>query len=182
MNDIEFTIFINALKFSAEKHRHERRKDKLKSAYITHPIQVVEMLWNTGGVRDIDLLTAALLHDVLEDTPTEETEISDPFGQLVLDLVKEVSDNKSLKKGERKRQQVLHAPNLSPKAKLLKLSDKTCNVRDIRENPPNWSITRKLKYIVWSKEVVDKMRGIDGNLEAKFDEAYALTYKSLVTL
>ena len=56
MDNIEFTTFIKALKFAAEKHRFERRKDELKSAYITHPIQVVEMLWNTGEVRDLELL------------------------------------------------------------------------------------------------------------------------------
>lgn len=182
MNNNEFATFVKALKFAAEKHRFERRKDELKSAYITHPIQVVEMLWNTGEVRDIELLTAALLHDVLEDTPTEETEISEPFGQRVLELVKEVSDDKSLPKEERKRLQVKHAPFLSPKAKMLKMSDKICNVRDIRENPPaadDWSITRKKEYIDWSKEVVDAMRGISQCLEAKFDEEYALTYRNL---
>ena len=136
MDNIEFTTFIKALKFAAEKHRFERRKDKLKSAYIIHPIQVVDMLWNVGEVRDLELLTAALLHDVLEDTPTKELEISKPFGQQVLDMVKEVSDDKSLPKKERKRLQVLHSPTLSPKAKMLKMSDKICNVRDIRENPP----------------------------------------------
>lgn len=177
MNNTEFTTFITALKFAAEKHRYERRKDELKSAYITHPIQVVEMLWNTGNVRDIDLLTAALLHDVLEDTPTKENEISEPFGRQVLELVKEVTDDKSLGKDERKRLQVKHAPNLSPKAKMLKMSDKICNVRDIRENPPaakDWSIKRKKEYIDWSKEVVDKMRGINYALEGKFDQEYTL--------
>jgi guanosine-3',5'-bis(diphosphate) 3'-pyrophosphohydrolase len=184
MNDNEFTTFVTALKFAAEKHRYERRKDELKSAYITHPIQVVDTLWKTGGVQDIDLLTAALLHDVLEDTPTEESEISGPFGQKVLGLVKEVTDDKSLHKDVRKSLQVQHALTLTPKAKMLKLSDKICNVRDIRENPPaakDWSLDRKMKYIVWSKEVVDKIRGINPNLEAKFDEEYTLTYQSLVT-
>ena len=184
MDNDEFTTFVTALKFAAEKHRYERRKDELKSAYITHPIQAVEMLWNTGEVRDIDLLTAGLLHDVLEDTPTKEAEISDPFGQQVLDLVKEVTDDKSLVKDERKRLQVKHAPKLSPKAKMLKLSDKICNVRDIRQYPPaakDWTLDRKIEYIVWSKEVVDAMRGINQNLETKFDEEYALTYKDLVT-
>ena len=184
MNDNEFTTFVTALKFAAEKHRYERRKDELKSAYITHPIQVVEVLWKTGGVRDIDLLTAALLHDVLEDTPTEEAEIGEPFGQQVLNLVKEVTDNKALSKIERKQMQVQHASTLSPKAKMLKLSDKICNVRDIREYPPaakDWTLNRKMEYIVWSKEVVDKMRGINQNLETKFNEEYALTYQDLVT-
>lgn len=182
MNNKEFTTFIKALKFAAEKHRYERRKDELKSAYITHPIQAVEMLWEVGKIRDIDVLTAALLHDVLEDTPTTEDEISQPFGPQVLGVVKEVTDDKSLPKDERKRQQVLHAPFLSLKAKYVKMADKICNVRDIRENPPaaaDWSLYRKTNYINWSKDVVDAMRGASPVLEKRFDEEYNLAQKKL---
>jgi guanosine-3',5'-bis(diphosphate) 3'-pyrophosphohydrolase len=182
MNNKEFTTFIKALKFAAEKHRYERRKDELKSAYITHPIQAVEILWEVGKIRDIDVLTAALLHDVLEDTSTTDEEIGEPFGTQVLAIVKEVTDDKSLPKEERKRQQVLHAPFLSPKAKYVKLADKICNVRDIRENPPaaaDWSLDRKVKYIKWSKEVVDGMRGANLTLEKRFDEEYHLAQKKL---
>lgn len=185
MNNDEFTFFMNALTFAAEKHRFERRKDELQSAYITHPIQVTEILWNLAGVRDIDLLVAALLHDVLEDTPTTENEICNPFGQHVLDLVKEVSDDKSLSKKERKKLQVLHAPFLSPQAKQLKFADKICNVRDIRENPPDakdWDVERKKVYINWAKDVVDAMRGKNQVLEQKFDEEYLLTSSKLDTL
>ena len=182
MNNKEFSIFIKALMFAAEKHRFGKRKDELKSAYITHPIQAAEMLWEVGEIRDIDVLTAALLHDVLEDTSTTDEEISQPFGAQVLAIVKEVSDDKTLPKDERKRRQVLHAPTLSLKAKYVKLADKICNVRDIRENPPaaaDWSLDRRQEYIDWSKKVVDGMRGACAPLEKRFDEEYNLAQQKL---
>src|SRR5215212_7420446 len=44
---------LKALRFSAEKHSDQRRKDARASPYINHPIQVVEILWTIGDVRDV---------------------------------------------------------------------------------------------------------------------------------
>ena len=57
-----------ALHFSADKHRHQRRKDRAESPYINHPIEVATMLATVGGVTDIHTLVAAILHDTIEDT------------------------------------------------------------------------------------------------------------------
>ena len=182
MNDQEFTTFITALEFAAEKHRFQRRKDEKESAYITHPIQLVEQLWNIGEVRDSDILTAALLHDVLEDTSTEDSEIGFKFSAKVLGIVKEVSDDKTLQKQDRKALQVEHASKISFEAKTIKLADKICNVRDIRLNAPSplkWSHERKVEYIEWSKQVVDQMRGTNPLLEAAFDAEHDATYHNL---
>ncbi len=182
MNDKEFTIFIKALEFAAEKHRYQKRKDDLKSAYINHPIQAATLLWEVGKIKDIDVLTAGLLHDCLEDTATTDEELRQSFGPLVLALVKEVSDDKSLSKEERKRLQLLHAPTLSHNAKCIKLADKICNVHDIRENPPSstdWPLQRKLNYINWAKQVVDLIRDANEGLAQRFDEEYTLTINAL---
>lgn len=184
MNDQEFTTFITALEFAAEKHRFQRRKDEKESAYITHPIQLVEQLWNIGEVRDSSVLTAALMHDVIEDTSTEDAEIAAKFGQKILGIVKEVSDDKTLPKLIRKALQVEHASSLSFEAKLVKLADKICNVRDIRLNTPSpakWPHDRKVKYIEWCKQVVDRMRGTNPLLEAAFDAEFAASYANLLS-
>jgi len=80
----EFEMFLTALRFAAEKHRDQRRKDSSRSPYINHPIAVAEILWRTGGVRDMITLTAALLHDTVEDTATSPDEIRAQFGEEVL--------------------------------------------------------------------------------------------------
>lgn len=77
-----------------------------------------------------------MLHDTVEDTDTTVQELKDKFGDSVAGIVQEVTDDKSLPKLERKRQQVEHAPHCSPKAKLVKLADKLDNLRDLNSCSP----------------------------------------------
>jgi guanosine-3',5'-bis(diphosphate) 3'-pyrophosphohydrolase len=75
---------------------------------------------------------------------------------------------------KRKRLQIEHAANLSTPAKLVKLADKICNVRDIGQSPPvDWSRERRAEYFTWAKQVVDRIRGASPILETLFDEALA---------
>ena len=61
---------LTGLLFASNKHRHQRRKDGEASPYINHPIAVTYLLATTGEVSDIPTLTAAMLHDTIEDTQT----------------------------------------------------------------------------------------------------------------
>jgi len=162
---------INAAAFAAKKHRDQRRKDAEASPYINHPIALADVLANEGGISDAVVLCAALLHDTIEDTETTAEELEQKFGSAIASVVLEVTDDKSLEKHVRKQHQVEHAPHLSQEAKLVKLADKICNLRDILEAPPkNWSTERKQQYFDWAAKVVDGVRGIHPDLEAVFDE------------
>lgn len=162
---------LEALDFSAEKHRNQRRKDQDASPYINHPIKVAKTLANFGGVDDQVTLIAAILHDTIEDTGTNPDEIERKFGKEIRILVEEVTDNKSLPSAERKRHQIKHAPHISDRAKMIKIADKICNIQDIMENPPSdWSVERKQEYLEWSAEVVEGCRGCNPPLEHYFDE------------
>ena len=161
---------LEALRFAAEKHRNQRRKDSAKSPYINHPIEVVQLLWEVGGVRDVAVLLAAILHDTVEDTDTRPEEISDRFGEAVLSLVLEVTDDKSLPKDERKRLQIVNASHKSHGAKLIKLADKACNVRNLVTMPPkDWSLERRQEYLLWGEKVVAGLRGTNAALEEYYD-------------
>jgi guanosine-3',5'-bis(diphosphate) 3'-pyrophosphohydrolase len=171
MIDDEFGIVVQALSYASRMHRDQRRKGSDHSPYINHLIDVIDMLWRVGEVRDPVLLAAAALHDTVEDTGARPEEIESLFGRAVRDLVMEVTDDKALPKAERKRLQVEHAPHLSRPARLLKLADKICNVRDILSQPPlDWSIERRQAYLVWAGQVVEGLRGASQALEAKFDQ------------
>jgi len=173
-------LILKALRFSAKKHNNQRRKDAKASPYINHPIQVAEMLWNMGEVRDVDLLVASLLHDTIEDTDATPEEIRAEFGEEVMSLVMEVTDDKSLPKQMRKQLQVEHAPHKTHKAKLLKLADKISNVGDIITSPPaNWSNDRIKEYLLWSERVVAGLRGTNEKLERHYDELLASGKRSL---
>ena len=170
----EITLLMDALAFSAYKHRNQRRKDVDASPYINHPIALARVLAIEGGVTDHKTLAAAILHDTLEDTETTYEELKEKFGRLIAQTVREVSDDKTLSKTDRKRLQIEHARHLSKRARLVKLADKTCNVRDMASHPPHgWPLERRREYFDWAKKVVDQIRGTQKNLEAAFDEAYA---------
>jgi len=170
----DLTLLLKALAFAAHKHRDQRRKDRAASPYINHPIALANVLSREGRVSDIDVLCAALLHDTIEDTRTTFRELRSAFGVRIAKTVLEVTDNKRLRKHTRKRLQVEHAAGLSRNAKLVKLADKICNVRDLADHPPlGWNKKRRREYFDWAKRVIDQVRGTNRRLEAAFDLAYA---------
>jgi GTP diphosphokinase / guanosine-3',5'-bis(diphosphate) 3'-diphosphatase len=163
---------LSAATFAAERHRDQRRKGKDASPYINHPLALASLLAERGE-RDPTLLMAALLHDTVEDTATSFEDIERAFGKEVADIVREVTDDKNLPKAERKRLQIEHAAHLSRRAKLVKLADKICNLHDMVVSPPtDWTLERRREYFDWAKAVVDPMRGVHPQLEARFDQEY----------
>lgn len=165
--------FLRSLSFAADKHRHQRRKGRSQIPYINHPIAVANILLNEAKITDEVVLIAALLHDTVEDTDATFAEIEQHFGQTVRDVVAEVTDDKSLPKAVRKQQQIDHAAGLSDRAKLVKLADKTSNLRDVALSPPEgWSAARLDEYLEWGKAVIDQIRGTHPQLERLFDQAY----------
>ena len=162
--------FVKAVAFAAEKHRTQRRKDADASPYINHPIALANVLANEGGISDISILCAAVLHDTIEDTKTTAEELEGIFGKRITSIVLEVTDDKGLDKDVRKQKQIEHAPHISREAKLVKLADKISNLRDILSSPPaDWSVERKDAYFDWAARVVSGLRGVHPGLEAVFD-------------
>jgi len=170
--DITLAIpaLMEATMFAADKHRGQKRKDAQGTPYINHPIIVVNLMAGVGGITDIEALQAGMLHDTVEDTDTSPEEIETRFGYAVRSLVMEVTDDKSLEKQERKRIQIEKAPRLSPRAKVIKLADKTANLTDIIVSPPaHWSLERRQQYLAWSNRVIAGCRGHNTRLEEIYD-------------
>lgn len=164
---------IKAISFASEKHSKQCRKDADASPYINHPIALADVLANEAGIDDERVLASAVLHDTIEDTETTEKEIVELFGRDIADIVLEVTDDKSIEKAERKRLQIVHASTISRAAKLVKLADKICNLRDVAASPPaDWDLSRRREYFDWAKKVVDALRGVHPELERIFDAAY----------
>ncbi len=131
------------------------------------------MLAGEGGVTDPEVLVAALLHDTIEDTDTSLAELEREFGARIAGMVAEVTDDKALPRAERKRLQIEHAAGISPGARLVKLADKICNLRDVADHPPaGWDRQRRQEYFDWARQVIDRLRGTNARLEAAFDAAY----------
>lgn len=176
----DLNLIFKAILFAIDKHEGQIRKDAERSPYITHPLLVAQALLEIGDVQDLPTLIAAILHDTLEDTKTTEVEIRKAFGEEILQIVLEVTDDKSLEKMARKRLQVVHALSISDKAKVIKLSDKLVNCRDILNSPPeDWPMERRREYIQWAADVVENLRNINTPLELAFDQILSDAEESL---
>ena len=163
---------VAAAHFAARAHSGQRRKGAAQEPYVNHVLEVTDLLAQATGGNDPILLMGGLLHDTVEDCGVTNEEIAEKFGAEVAALVAEVTDDKSLPKPERKRLQIVHAPHKSDRAKMLKLADKTSNLRAIVSSPPDWPIERKREYFAWAGQVADGLRGVNATLEAGFDAAY----------
>ena len=170
---------IDVILYAATSHSGQFRKDGV-TPYINHPLEVMHLLAHTGNISDHEILMAAVLHDVLEDTDATADELIERFGHRIATIVLELTDDMSLPKEERKRQQLLTCTKLSTEAKVIRISDKICNVYDILYAPPgDWSLQRRKEYLEWANAVVAKIRGTNEALETHFDELIIESLHSL---
>ncbi|NP_001017835.1 guanosine-3',5'-bis(diphosphate) 3'-pyrophosphohydrolase MESH1 [Danio rerio] len=173
MNCSSTAVLLETVNFAAEKHRNQRHKDPEGTPYINHPIGVARILSHEGEITDVEVIQAALLHDTVEDTDTTFEELESVFGATVARIVQGVTDDKSLPKAERERQQVEHAPHCSHQAKLVKLADKLYNLRDLnRCTPEGWSAQRVQEYFEWASQVVKGLRGTNAAIEEKLQQLF----------
>jgi (p)ppGpp synthase/HD superfamily hydrolase len=170
--DAGLVLVARAADFAARMHVSQRRKGAAQEPYLNHLAEVALLLGEATGGTDYVLVAAAWLHDTLEDTEAEREELEALFGREVASIVAEVTDDKSLKKVERKRLQIETAPHRSRQARLLKIADKTSNLRAMASSPPvGWDLVRRQEYIDWAEAVVAGCRGISPQLEKMFDAA-----------
>jgi (p)ppGpp synthase/HD superfamily hydrolase len=177
----EWIMVLKAADAAARWHVHQRRKGAAKEPYINHLLEVATLVAEATEGKDPNLVIAALLHDAIEDCEVPQTLIAEVFGTDVANLVAEVTDDKTLEKAERKQRQVESAHKKTDRAKILKLADKTSNLRALVSSPaPDWSVRRKIEYIKWARKVVQGLRPANAVLEKQFDEAARAAEQSLV--
>ena len=170
----ELRRLTKALLFAAEAHRNQRRKGAAQEPYLNHLIEVVDLVVQATGGTDMDMVIAALLHDVVEDTPTTYEDVAASFGERVTELVRENSDNMSLPKAERRRARIAAMALKSREARIVKMADVISNLRAIAVSPPaGWSAERKLGYLEGCRQLVDAGRGTEATIERIFDETAA---------
>jgi guanosine-3',5'-bis(diphosphate) 3'-pyrophosphohydrolase len=170
---------LGAIRFAAERHRDDRRKGQTAAPYINHPIAVAEQLAAHGLGDDLDLLMAAVLHDVIEDTDASFEDVRSQFGPRVAGIVQEVSDDKSIEKEERRQLVVDTIAHKSRAARLVKLSDLIANVHDVVHHPPQWTLERKLNYLRWAEQIAAAVVGTHAGLETVLAGELAAARKAL---
>jgi (p)ppGpp synthase/HD superfamily hydrolase len=117
----------DAVAFAAERHGDQRRP--AGEPYVEHLLEALEVLVDGAGERDPDTLRAAVLHDVVEDTPTGLDEVRARFGDRVAQVVGWVT-----KTGD--RDTYLARLHEAPAAAIaVKLADRLSNVQRLRTHP-----------------------------------------------
>lgn len=127
------TILDKAIVFATEAHSGVFRKGG-KTPYIVHPMEVAAIA--ARMTDDVEVMTAAVLHDVIEDTPTTAEQLEAMFGKRVVELILADSDDKqygqSAESWETRKTKTLdRIPKLSKDEQIVVLSDKLSNLRSI---------------------------------------------------
>jgi GTP diphosphokinase / guanosine-3',5'-bis(diphosphate) 3'-diphosphatase len=127
-----------AYEFGAQAHEGQKRLSG--EPYIAHPVAVADLLADLH--LDAQTLAAAILHDVIEDTPTAKAEIAEKFGSQVADLVDGVSKLDQIQFRSRAEAQaesfrkMLLAMVRDIRVIMVKLADRTHNMRTLGAMPP----------------------------------------------
>jgi guanosine-3',5'-bis(diphosphate) 3'-pyrophosphohydrolase len=129
-----------ALLFATEAHASIGQTRKYTGEpYIVHPIEVM-MLVRLAGRHTDEMLAAALLHDVVEDTPKALGEIVSEFGREVGLLVDDLTEPEWFgNRAERKAKEARRLSQISPDAQTIKLADLISNSRTIIDRDPRFA-------------------------------------------
>jgi len=153
-----------AFMYAVEAHGTQVRK-YTDEPYINHPIEVAQIV--ASVTDDCEMISAALLHDVIEDTPvTYEDLISAGFGRGIAMLVDELSDKSRPEDGNRAVRKGIDRDNLakaSARAHTIKLADLISNSKSIVEHDPRFAKT----YMAEKKALLHVLVNGDADLHLR---------------
>lgn len=152
-----------ALEFARKAHGDQQRKYN-QEPYIEHPKRVAEIVRIVPHTTE--MICAAYLHDVVEDTPVSIQDIKRKFGSKVAKLVEELTDEyvkenyQHLNRRKRKKKEVERQAEISPESKTIKLADVIDNTRDIIKNDKNFA----QRYVPEMESLTEVLQGGDFKL------------------
>lgn len=143
-------IVLSAKKFAQEKHKNQKRKDGI-TPFSDHLEGVVNRLKNLG-ITDKNILCAAWLHDIIENTNVTFNEINERFGREIAVIVLSLSKDKNILKKDVETVYANQLKESSFQSKIIKLCDISANLKDIVNAPisktqRNKQIKKMLHYL-----------------------------------
>src|ERR1022692_733958 len=124
--------------FASDQHGNQRRPTGVP--YLEHLLEALEVLVIGAGVTKPDVLAAAILHDVIEDTRCTAADIAVRFGPRVAELVGWVTIPEPVRGEDRwavKQASLLRLADAPREAILVKLADRVSNVQPLRNLAPD---------------------------------------------
>ena len=143
----DLEVIQRAYEYADEKHKNQLRKSG--EPYIIHPLAVAEIVAEIG--LDTDAITAALLHDCLEDTDASFEEISRLFGETVANLVEGVTKLTRVQYSTMEEQQMENlrkmfmAMSKDIRVILIKIADRLHNMRTLEFQTPAKQISKSME-------------------------------------
>jgi (p)ppGpp synthase/HD superfamily hydrolase len=150
-----------AARFAVIAHGRQVRK-YTGEPYIAHPLAVAAA-YMAAEREDFVGGAAAILHDVVEDTPVTEAEVRELFGDDVGDLVMEVTNASKPEDGNRAARKAIdreHLAKASYKGKTIKLADVIDNLKSIMQHDPHFA---KI-YMTEKRELLPLLKGGNADL------------------
>ena len=126
---MEFQSIQEAASFAARAHRNHLRKDE-RTPYVAHVFRVAMTVRHVFGCEDQVALTAALLHDTVEDTTTDYDDLLERFGPDVADCVAALTKNMALPEHLREPEYDQRLSRADWRTRLVKLADQYDNFCD----------------------------------------------------
>lgn len=149
-----------AVEFATSAHLGQTRSDG--SEYIQHPIRVMNTLQELG-INDENILCAAVLHDVLEDTNVTREMMEREFGKEITDIVVQLTNMHPSRTPFVVKQAALleHARHMDDPAKMIKVSDRLDNITDCS----SWEIFRRKRYANAALELLAALEPIPSSVQ-----------------
>lgn len=156
--------YAEAVLFAIRKHATQTRRDG--TPYIAHPLRVAESLRSIGGIDDMNVILAGLMHDLIEDTDCEWATIAKRFGEPVANLVATLSGDMRLPKLQRRQEVVDRIRKAPNEAKAVRLADRLDNLADMK----GFSESRRKEYIRDSWTTLEACAGANAPLEKALED------------
>ncbi len=156
-----------AIAFATKAHEGQLRKGTQRP-YIVHPIEVGDIV--STMTRDEEIISAAILHDTIEDCQGITKEIlAEEFSERVANMVAQESEDKSKSWIDRKTATIRHLEEAPIEVKMIGLADKLSNMRDINRDYPVCGEELWKRFRMQSKSMIGwYYKGIQGVLEETF--------------
>lgn len=165
---------INAFKFALERHSGQLRKDG-STPYIVHPFRIFLWLADEGKIYDENVLAAAFLHDLIEDTKTDYDDIMKGFrDKEIANIVAVLTKDKTLPEKVREKMFNQKLKNASWKSKVIKLADIYDNLCDM----DSWSAPKSEK-ISKLAEKQEQLKFLKENLPERYERIFKIVEKQL---
>ncbi|MFT5294889.1 MAG: hypothetical protein ACI9VT_000909 [Psychroserpens sp.] len=162
--------------FAKAAHQGQAIKGKGGEPYINHLTEVVLLLTNEVNVTNAQVLVAAYLHDILEDTQVKPADIQLHFGHDVLKIVEALSDDKTLSLKQRRNKQIKYIQTASDNIKLIKLADHCSNIGSI---PDKWDVERIMEYLKFSYAVASQCFYLSPALTLIYEKCFSIALKKI---